>query len=88
MPNRCMNDVLYQHLIANWLPIKSRPILQKKDMWIAACRRAEIQHWSAFFADICIHTGSACDRRICICKYFSSKDKSDCYNRHYRYGFT
>jgi len=79
-----MNEILYHHLIAPWIPLRTRPVLQKKDVWIFAARQVDCFERCALLADICIHAG-VCDRRVCICRYFTIDDRCDCYNRHFRY---
>lgn len=80
-----MNEVLYRHLIEPWFDLLSRPILQRKDLWLLAHRRVEKNRlYHLLLADLCIH-GNVCDRRYCICKYFDDQDKLDCYDRYYRF---
>ena len=79
-----MNETIYRDLIVGWLPYKDRVVVQKKDIWLLAYHRLDKSRtYRLLLSDIYLH-GGICDRRFCICRYFESDDKLDCFDRHYR----
>ena len=79
-----MNCILYRYLIEPWIPLKDRPILQRRNRWLMAFKRIENQRpYHLLLADICIHHG-VCDRRYCTCQYFDAVDRIDCFDRIFR----
>ena len=79
-----MNHISYKYLIEPWIPMVQRPILEKRHMWLMAIKRLyHSKKYHILLADICIHNG-VCNKRYCICKYFSEIDKTDCFDRIFR----
>jgi hypothetical protein len=79
-----MNEYLYRDLIVDWIPYIDRPILQKKDVWLLAYQRVyKNRIYRLLLSDINIH-GGRCDRRFCICRYFTEDDKLECFDRIFR----
>lgn len=71
-----MNDILYKYLIAPWIPLHRRPVLQKADRWLIAYQRVYYNTpYCLLMTDIVIHTMSPCVPRYCICRYLLPEDK-------------
>jgi len=80
-----MNDTLYKDLIVGWIPFKERPILKRSDLWLVGIQKIDKSFmYNLLMADISIHTGMACDRRYCICKYFPCLDRINAFNNGLR----
>ena len=76
-----MNNHIYDYLIKSWIPIQYIPILARKYAWLYPVKKIiNNKSYHLLLADICIHYG-VCDKRYCICKFFSEKDKIDCFNK-------
>jgi len=81
-----MNDILYKDLIVGWIPFKERKILTTHDMWLIGLKYLEnCKLRNVLLADIAIHTGVICNKKVCICKYFPIEDKINAYNNGLRY---
>jgi len=77
-----MNDHYWDMLIKKWLFPGNRPILRRVDMWLMGEKRKSVcEDFVVILAQISVHTGSPCDKRYCICKYFLKSDFVRYYKR-------
>lgn len=83
-----MNDVLYNQLITPWMDILQRPVVMRQEMWIYRfqCMMKD-DKLCCLFTDLILHSGVPCDRRYCICRYFTVKDKLEFYRYRGRVQF-
>ena len=80
-----MNNYIYDNLITPWIKVIDRPILQKKDLWLSVNHRIQKdKKYHVLLGSICLHGTFICDKRYCICQYFSNEDIMDCYDRQFR----
>ena len=77
-----MNDTLYKDLIVPWIPHHERAILQRRDWWLLPIRRMFYDVvYCGLLVDVILHSGSPCDYRFCICRYFGLRDKTYFYRQ-------
>ena len=75
-----MNNYIYDHLIKPWIPLYERPIIERKYLWLVSIKNIiNNRSYHILLSDICIHYG-VCDKRYCICKFFTDQDRIDCFN--------
>jgi hypothetical protein len=72
-----MNEYYYYTILCRYIERRDRVICSRRDRHLVTHK---LPGRNALMASIYIHTGSPCSR-YCICRYFTTSDIIDVYNR-------